>query len=220
MNTIVFDLDECLVCVYVENVNWHVYEELKSSKYITKRNNVFLINTNQCKYWGIKRPYLNELLTYAFNTYKNVCVWSAGTKSYVDAVVECIFKGFPSPTVVLTRNDIFQETDKFYCKPLERIFDRLPDSNKHNTLLVDNLLSNSKYDPLNIIHIPDFEPVQNINCIDSNDNCLLQLIKWLQYVEGLALMDVRYLYKKDIFAEPEVQLLNDFIRAFTCKVNS
>ena len=70
--------------------------------------------------------------------------------------------------------------DHHFTKPLQYLFDHPVYGNlfkKQNTLLIDNNPVVTAINPQNSILIPSFYN-------DSNDNYLLQIIKWLEKVKG------------------------------------
>jgi hypothetical protein len=195
---IVLDLDECLVRVFTNKVNWNLYDTLQKPEHLSKKLDVFKIKDDHGEYWGLKRPHLTQFLKFCFNRFKFVCVWSAGAVDYVEAVVAHIFRDTQKPHLVLTRAHIIYELDQNYAKPLEIFFSHVKEANKTNTLLLDNQHLNSRYDPHNILHIPEFAPRQTITSIYKDDVQLLNLIHRLDNLKP-NVADVRDVAKQDIF---------------------
>jgi hypothetical protein len=222
MDNIVLDIDECLVHTFIPS-DWDLYKKLQGPEHIAKRTDLFCIKTETSKYWGVKRKGLDQFLRFCFCYFKNVCVWSAGISPYVKAVVKYLFRDLPQPRLVFARDRCLNEFN-YYCKPLDRIYELIPGASCLNTILVDNQLSNSKYDPNNIIHIPDYDPVQTLKGVYEQDSDLLTLMNWFQLVKecpGAVLnahdfdmiKDVRKIYKKNIFLSDWELLLGDYNRA-------
>lgn len=195
---IVLDLDECLVRMFTNKVNWDLYETLLRPEHFDKRNEIFQISDSNGMYWGLKRPYLTEFLEFCFMKFKVVAVWSAGITDYVEAIVKHIFRDTQNPHLILTRTHIVYGLGSSYSKPLEVFFQYMEGADKTNTLLVDNQHSNSLYDPYNIIHIPHFKPKQNLTDIYQADAQLQVLMHWFRNIDN-KIHDVRDLPKQDIF---------------------
>lgn len=214
MQHIVLDLDECLVHVYSDKVDWRLYNTLQKPEHYPRRSDVFLVQLPKDRMWGVKRPHLDNFLAYCFQHFQTVSVWSAGTAEYVHAVVEQIFRDWPQPKLILTRNHVLyeeqEENDRFYCKPLQVFFKHMPEANRTNTLLVDNQFSNSKYDPENIIHVPDFLPKQSLEGIYANDDCFTTLIAWFKEKKK-TVNDVRDLDKRNIFVPAHERLMRSYL---------
>jgi TFIIF-interacting CTD phosphatase-like protein len=184
--------------MFTENVDWSLYTFLQQH-HLEKRDDLIYIELEKFRLWGIKRPGLDEFLNYCFRKFQTVSVWSAGMPDYVYAIVDFIFRDHRYPDNVLTRDHVRREThfekDDFYCKPLETFFNFHPEADKSNTILIDNRLENSKYDPHNIIHVPDFVPEQTVDGVYQDDDCFQVLVRWFE--SGLAQReDVRILNKK------------------------
>lgn len=210
---IVLDLDECCIHTY-DQADWNFYATVQKPEHYQKRNDLFILRLGKAKMLAVKRPHLDEFLTYCFANFKTVSVWSAGTAPYVHAVVAEIFRDFPSPHLVLTREHTLKEfhekLNDFYSKPLYVFFEHMPGANKTNTVLIDNKYDNSKYDPNNILHVPDFVPKQTIESFYSEDDCFPLLMRWLEMAKQ-SKQDVRDLYKADLFLSTHEKLINDYM---------
>lgn len=177
---IVLDLDECLIHTFVEDLDWTLYRRLKAN---TKtKNRVAKITFNNTEFWTVKRPHLDEFIEFCFDNFETVSVWSAGVPAYVEAVVSCIFKR--RPHLVMTRDNVLYEhrTEKElgYSKPLMFYFEKMPRATRENTILVDDRRENSKYDPENIVHIPEYDVLQDQYEIESDERSLRDLMDWLK----------------------------------------
>lgn len=173
---IVLDLDECLLHTFGQD-SWNVYNKImRDPKYFDLRQRIFYIEINGEPYWGIKRPHLDLFLSYCFMTFTNVCVWSAGTKPYVKAVVKEIFKDFKQPHLVMTRNDVYYYKKEAYTKPLSFLFDRMEGVDETNTIMLDDKDDNFLYNPNNGIVVSEYLPDTTIESMRENEDTLLNLI--------------------------------------------
>lgn len=177
VENIVLDLDECILHTY-GNQHWDVYDTImKDPKHFSLRQRIFKIKCEEEYYWGLKRPHLEDFLAYCFSTFSNVCVWSAGTKKYVKAIVLEIFKDYPYPSLVMTRDNVFW-TDRYnYSKPLIFLYNRLGEANSTNTIMIDDKEDNFVYNPDNGITIPPYDP--EISLEEEDDIYLLMLVRLL-----------------------------------------
>jgi len=208
---LVMDLDECLVHSY----DVPVIQDLKiysDPSLISLRRRVYRLpiydiglarGTGQIDYIeGIRRPHLDEFLTFAFGYFKVVAGWSAGKKPYVESAFKRLFSNIRPAHVVYTYSDLkFDENG--YDKPLQKMIDEVPGLNKYmnldNTLIIDDRSSNFRSNPENGIKIPIYKPNPNINELMSDDLALLQLQRWLLQPEVIQSTDVRTLDKSKIF---------------------
>lgn len=213
---IVLDLDECLIKT-MEDGNENLLKEIfNNPKYIQLRGMVFQISIydlyspvgtgERLNFWGIRRPHLNTFLTFCFTYFEFVCVWSAGEKSYVEAIVAEIFNGIGDPIIVYSRNELDKkDSDRLYNKPIAKILadPRLGGNAKiEKAVFVDDRQVNFVSSPGNGIVIPGFSPTAYTIQSSLNDVCLLQIRQWLMKPEVEAAPDIRKLNKSSIFTTP------------------
>lgn len=144
--------------------------------------------------WGIMRPYTKEFLLFCSTYFKEVIVWSAGMRQYVEAVVDEIFKDLTQPRI-FTRDHIEiinQET----IKDLTKVYNGV--ATERNTFILDDIVSNFARNPGNGILIPEYNPAATISSIKSPNIDLKLLETWLLRPEVVYCEDVRTL-NKDIF---------------------
>jgi hypothetical protein len=152
--------------------------------------------------WGVKRPHIDEFLNFANQYFRNIVIWSAGTYEYVHAIVKHIFKQVPCPNGVFTRNDCTQSEEYGYEKPLEKIYQAIPEMNPRNTILIDDRQEVFvRKDPNNGIIIPPFSPdVEDYDSLTS-DASFLYLKDWLMKPEVRETRDIRKINKQNIFIQ-------------------
>ena len=213
--TVVLDVDETLVHSW-ENPNFlntlQVYTDpvMKEALYMGEENSVYSmilsdgVNTNMC--WGLKRPYLKEFINDVGRFY-NILVWSAGSKDYVDSIIEQIVResNIPYPRVVWTR-DKCMTIGGNYHKPLQVLknhLDTIPcavEIDLDRTFMVDDKIYTFYANPDNGILIPPYNPPPTREgLLDRTDTELLKLRDWLLQPHVLYAPDVKELYKDDIF---------------------
>jgi hypothetical protein len=207
---LVLDIDDTLVQTFDDIDQLYKCPIMKNPKFYPVRKRVYLlkfdneegsVEEEEDMVWGVKRPYIEDFLIFASEYFKNVVVWSAGTYEYVHAIVKNLFKNVDScPVKVFTRNDCVRSEEYGYEKPLEKIYEVIPEMNPYNTILIDDRQEVfSRKDPENGIIIPPFSP--DINDIDAltKDTCFLDLKKWFMQPEVMDSYDIREIYKKNIF---------------------
>lgn len=205
---IVLDLDLTLLCTQKTMSGLYNLGLLTDPKYIKMRNRVYYFKIEDSEIWGITRPHLEEFLIFCFSYFKIVAVWSAGQKTYVESIVDFIFKDLPKPHIIFTRDDtLFSSEDMNNTqtyKPLENIIKSNPVIQKYmkftNTLAVDDNSSTFYYNKKNGILIPPYEPSETISAILKDDPTLLQLKYWLLQPEIIRSEDVTTLDLTKIFA--------------------
>ena len=184
------------------------YYELRSRMY--QRN----INIGGAAYpfWGVKRPYVNELLIFCFSHFKIVGVWSAGKKEYVDEIVKIVFGDIQPPHIVFSHDDI-DHYDDHVVKDLQKMFQQPIFSkymNEYNTLIIDDLPETFCFNPQNGVAIPPYKPSPMVDAMIQPDMTLLQLRAWLLNPEVINCSDVAMLDKENIFslapAAPQISL--------------
>lgn len=134
------------------------------------------------KSWLIKRPYLTEFLTSCFKHFDQVIVWSAGGKSYVDAVVTHIFSGLPNPHYVFCNHHCmnYELEYKKLHKPILHLKNYNVDIDINNTIIVDDREANFIDNVENGVKIREYTPFPSIAYISAdNDDGLLELIRWM-----------------------------------------
>ena len=208
---IVFDIDETLVHTFDD------YDKLKQLRIYTDAKNMKLRSriyklsledmfnkrgsgTNSLL-WGITRPYLPEFLTFCFNYFRNVTVWSAGQGPYVHAVVNEIFKDIGTPKLVYVWDDCeIDENAGIYEKPLRKMYKEISSMDETNTFILDDRTTSfSKCNPNNGILIPPYKPDENILSLNLEDNAFKKLINWLTLPEVIKSTNIQNLDKTIIF---------------------
>ena len=170
--------------------------------------------TNEPYYmWGIDRPYLQEFISYCIENFKNVYIWSAGTKKYVEKIVEHIFPRLDyHPPIILDYNDtIYNEEENIVTKPLQMVYNKSNgEADETNTFSLDDREDTFSENPRNGILIPRFafddrsikedgqdKLLNAVNHFVKNDKCLYELINFFENNKNVE--DVRTLDMTGIF---------------------
>ena len=208
---IVLDLDETLVHTQSDPDVKLFYEIFKDPKLYHLRERCYKITMedvihkkgtgNKTEMWGICRPNLKEFLTFCFDYFKLVIVWSAGRKNYVHRIVDHIFRDLHRPHLIFTYDDLEKLPDNTFIKPLAKIWNRSPYNNymsEKNSFIIDDRKS-VFWEPNkhNGIQIPPYRPPFTLDGIGEDDTELLKLKSWLQTTKNVE--DVRSLDKSKIF---------------------
>jgi TFIIF-interacting CTD phosphatase-like protein len=202
--TLVLDIDETLVRTFDDLDDLKSSKIFRSSSFYPVRSQLYLLSFDDDeddeKLWGIKRPYLNEFLEFAFTYFKNVVVWSAGQEDYVHEMCKHIFKNFPCPDLIMTRKHCdYNEKDNSLFKPLTKLYQLLPDANQSYTIMIDDRDDVMSKNLNNGIVIPPYTPsLQNLSSIQKDDN-LLKLINWFSSQHIMTSQDLQNLNKNNIF---------------------
>jgi hypothetical protein len=206
---LVLDIDDTLVQTFDDIDSLYKCPIMKNSKFYPIRKRVYILKfkdddaepgEEEEMIWGVKRPYIDEFLSFANDYFRNIVIWSAGTYDYVHAIVKNLFKNIPCPTKVFTRNDCTQSEEHGYEKPLEKIYQAIPEMNPRNTILVDDRQEVFvRKDPNNGIIIPPFSPdVEDYDSLTS-DTSFMFLKDWLMKPEVMECNDIRKINKQNIF---------------------
>lgn len=178
--------------------------ELKRRCYCIKIKDVDALGDGtRYDFWGIKRHYLEEFLLFCFNYFKLVIVWSAGQKSYVEAIVENIFKNLRKPHLVLSFDYVELDKDENIGKPLSKLI-------KHEVvkkygvkmgqfIAVDDNETTFEKNVKNAIFIPQFEPESNIASMSEHDDTLLKIKYFLLLPEVINTPDITKVDMSKIF---------------------
>ena len=209
---IVLDLDETLVhtqsapdnslfetAIFTDPKLYHLRERCYK---ITMEDVVHKKGTgNKTEMWGITRPNLHEFLTFCFEYFRWIIVWSAGRKNYVHRIVDHIFRDLPRPDWIYTYDDLETLPDNTFIKPLRKIW-ALPQFSgqisRENSFIVDDRKTVFlEPNPENGIQIPPYRPPFSLAGVEEDDVELLKLKEWLRrhHTEP----DVRKLDKTHIF---------------------
>jgi TFIIF-interacting CTD phosphatase-like protein len=207
--TLVLDLDNCLLTSFfndksldesldAEAASNHLVTDLKNQDLRRRFYRVKLKNEECC---GARRENLDAFLSFSFNYFKHVIVWSAGDKEYVHAMVKEIFKGHHQPDYILTRDDIVNVNKHDYYKPLRVIESKYPGvAPLTKTIFVDDKEDNFREDPGNGFTIPQCKIyAKDEKIVTKKDTALLSLMNWLSRKEVISAKDVTKLDKKNAF---------------------
>lgn len=209
---LVLDIDDTLVQTFDDIDSLYKCPIMKNPKFYPVRKRVYILKFQNDEpevdeeeeemIWGVKRPHIDEFLNFANQYFRNIVIWSAGTYEYVHAIVKHIFKQVPCPNGVFTRNDCTQSEEYGYEKPLEKIYQAIPEMNPRNTILIDDRQEVFvRKDPNNGIIIPPFSPdVEDYDSLTS-DASFLYLKDWLMKPEVRETRDIRKINKQNIFIQ-------------------
>ena len=214
-HTIVLDLDETLV---------HSDEDMKKYSELNLESNpdfkgidmsrFYVINLvdpetgYKSELWGITRPHLHMFLTFCFNYFENVCVWSAGQTKYVESVVQKVCAPLKAPHLIYTYPKCVQN-DGILQKPLLRMISENPAlkmSLEHTFILDDRKSVYSNCNPSNGIQIPAYMPPPIASTLKEDEQSFNKLIRWFMTPEVILAEDVRMLDKSCIFLTVEPML--------------
>lgn len=208
---LVLDIDDTMVQTFDEIDSLYKCPIMKNPKFYPVRKRVYILKFDsendedmeegeEDMIWGVKRPHIDEFLEFASEYFRNIVIWSAGTYEYVHVIVKNLFKSFPCPTKVFTRNDCAHSDEYGYEKPLEKIYEVIPEMNSKNTLLIDDRQEVFiRNDPQNGIVIPPFTPdVEDYNSL-VYDTAFLVLKDWFMTPQVMESSDIRKINKQHIF---------------------
>lgn len=157
--------------------------------------------------YGITRPGLEDFLIFAFEYFKGVAIWSAGTYDYVNSVCYSMFRDL-DPHIIFTQNDCSTLEDNTIIKPIDKMIERMKSFGmKHeNTFIVDDREKTFSNNKDNGILIPAYDPeiksknkARMINALRKEDNNLYKLINFFKNPLVMNAKDVRLLDKSKIF---------------------
>lgn len=209
---VVLDLDQTLIATH-ENIKFlHELKILSDPKLMSLRNRTYYMSLDDLEkkgvgtkydFWGVTRPHIHEFLVFCFSYFRVVAVWSAGTRPYVEAIVDYIFKDIRPPHIMFTQDDILRGQQGEIHKPLVKMMDSSSVIKRNmldkNTLAIDDNPSTFYYNQDNGVLIPDYNPALNVNALARDDPTLLQLKYWLLQPEVANSKDVTKLDKSNIF---------------------
>ena len=224
-HNIVLDLDETLISTCL---TWKDLSKLKifsDPRMLQVRGRLYNFEIedvedkkgsgNDLELAGIARPHYDKFISFCFEHFDKVIVWSAGTYSYVHKVVEFLFRdAVRKPDAILTRNDCQMKfasdgTLDYTEKPLKLIAEKhahLSNCMIHNTFILDNTeTAFSGVNPLNGILIPNYElkksdvTMEKLLAEDDLELALPLLQNWLMDSAVMNCKDIRTLPKNKIF---------------------
>lgn len=236
---IVLDLDSTLIYTlddddeedgenqnYLKNINFFGNNVSKQASILKPRFYKFDLEDYERKgdgtkdtYMGVFRPGLKmdrfndfSFVDFCFNYFKYVVVYSAGSHSYVNAIVSKVFTNLDhQPHAIFSYDNIVKEYDSAedereqndnykIIKPLERvinsneIFKR--DVDFTNILALDDLDTTFERNIDNGVLIPAYNP-NSLSAALDKDDCLEKFAKWLMTKKVLESRDLRELKNKD-----------------------
>lgn len=207
---IVLDLDQTLLSTQDEFDDLLKFNIIHDPNHIKLRKRIYYFELfgNQKKsegisydYWGVTRPHTHEFLTFCFQYFKHVIIWSAGKKDYVHQIVNYLFRNLPKPDAVLTYDDVIINNKKQVEKPIDKLMKMYPqlDIRYENTFFLDDNPTTFIHNKDNAIHIPEYIPPLKLEAFYKHDEILTKLEDWLLSPEVIKTTDVRLLDKSHIF---------------------
>ena len=209
---LILDLDETLVHTYTEDAEERIVEEYQDMLIKKRCFHKEVVNYGErgtggrWKITSVYRPGLREFLSFCLENFAGVAIWSAGQRSYVEALV-CFFgtwSSVGSMDLVYCSEDcvssakpiqsmIARESDRTNCVPFTGM-------TPSNTLIIDDQINNGVPNPDNIVIIPEYDigPSRE-EILSQEDNALRKLTDWFSSDEFVLCEDVRKLDKTAIF---------------------
>lgn len=180
---IILDIDETLIHTYENpsDTEINTFNKLKDNIEYKNRLYEIIINSDykDYKYYGIKRPHLDEFINFCFDNFNIVAIWSAGKEQYVKKMIDVIFP-IKKPHIVFSYDNLpTNSTEITYNKPIIKMID---DIKLHNymslsdTYIVDDRKENFLPNPDNGILIPAYIPSLTKKDIKKDDTSLLDII--------------------------------------------
>lgn len=128
------------------------------------------------------RPHLNEFLDYAFDNFK-VSIWTAANESYAKEIIRKFISTKHNRQLQYLLHDEHCKASQEYfgnLKDLRLLYQilKLPNVRLENTILIDDLSTNCKYQRKNCINVFPYKGR------DRGDNELLQVIQQLQIIKS------------------------------------
>jgi TFIIF-interacting CTD phosphatase-like protein len=204
--TIVLDLDETLVRSEEGTSIKLLTRYLTENKYYNRRRDMyhFVMRDNKTsrEIYGIKRPFVDNFLDFAFTYFKRVIVWSAGQYEYVHNICNILFGDNYQPDLIFTYDDCEFTNNKngILTKPLRKVWDTFQDTNERNTMILDDRSTVfEKVNPRNGVLIPAYDPYASEGINTNVDTRLPEFMMWLSSDQVKYSSDVRVLDKNNIF---------------------
>lgn len=150
--------------------------------------------------WAIKRPHLDEFLTFCFSYFKTVNIWTAAKQDYGEKITDYITRFSPHKfNVVFTAVEV-EKKDKIDIKPIEKMIALHPEVGPiEHVFIVDDREDTMVENRDNGIIIPEYAPYADVNELQMEDEALIKLKYWFLRPEVIAAEDVRLLNKDFIF---------------------
>ena len=160
---IVLDIDETL-CYTTDDPS--IFQHQRPFDSLLLRSRIYILDlidkTDRTRLWGIKRPHLNEFLSFCFKNFDYVIVWSAGIKDYVEKMINILFtlEGHINPHFVFSRDHCYDNKGDL-IKPLVHLYEfqkELKNVPLSNIVILDNKESNFTLNVENGLLIDDYMP--------------------------------------------------------------
>lgn len=158
---------------------------------------------------GVIRPHARETLKWCFEYFRMVVIWTAGTYTYGEDIVNVLFSDMTTPDALFGQDFCVKQKLKKYdrpvfTKPLSKLYKHEflgQYMNETNTIIVDDkTYSFESCNPKNAIHIPEYYPEANAASMREDERALLQIQKWFMRPTVRNAPDVRTLKKDGIFS--------------------
>jgi hypothetical protein len=165
---IILDLDETLV----HTSNSHIIGDPGIHKLTIREGDTFLTSL---------RPDALTFIVYAFREFDNVAIWSAGTRDYVDTVVDLLMpREVRNRLLFVWSRDECETIDKFHYKNLNKVVEFCKSQgitiNINQMVIVDD---NKEFQRLakmnNIRSVYPIEPYREILCEDFDQDRFLHI---------------------------------------------
>lgn len=157
--------------------------------------------------WAIKRPHLDDFLTFCFTYFKTVNIWTAAKKDYGEKITDYITRFNPHKFHVIFTSLEIEKKDDVPIKPIEKMIALHPEIGPiEHVFIVDDREDTMAENRDNGIVIPGYAPFADVNELQMEDESLIKLKYWFLRPEVIQAEDIRTLNKSYIFDYSPVEI--------------
>lgn len=173
IENVILDLDNTLIHSVDKG-------EFCINKNVLKKMEKFTFHDMKPHFIVFERPGLQDFLTFLFKNY-NVAVWSAGTPTYVDYIIDHVVqRNLKSRKLVFVYNskDCERSKKKYESiKDLRYVYSKNKGWDQSNTVIIDDLIDVYNSNPKNTIQIKDFNFCGKGSTTDNHLDKILKMLK-------------------------------------------
>lgn len=203
---LILDLDQTLIYTTDDSSKIDKLKIFDDSSNMSIKQRVYMIKifsdkrSKEINMGGFERDDLQEFLSFVYDNFSFVAVWTAAEDDYGKQICHSIFRNVPVPFVIWSRK-MCEREDGGYIKPLSKmvVMNKQYGLTMKNTLIIDDTEETFVKNRENALKIPAYHPELDLRSLSAKDTCLKKIMNYFSSQKFIDSQDVRMLNSRKLF---------------------
>jgi len=203
---LILDLDQTLIYTTDDSSKIDKLKIFDDSSNMSIKQRVYMIKifsdkrSKEINMGGFERDDLQEFLSFIYDNFSFIGVWTAAEDDYGKQICHSIFRNIPIPVVIWSRK-MCEREDGGYIKPLSKmiVMNKQYGLTMKNTLIIDDTEETFVKNRENALKIPAYRPDLDLKTLSTKDTCLKKIMNYFSSQKFIDSQDVRMLNSRKLF---------------------